>query len=167
MAISSLEQLMTADVGGGFEPIPNGWYDGVITGTDTNKGKKAPYLTIKVTVHDEEHQGAVVWGMASFSTKAEHIPGNIPNLLQSTSPKIDLDTPKEEIPNAVAAAVKSIAVRIKVKNEQVVRNGIPQTLDDDETPEMRSKIDEYAPATEEFYAKIKNEESGVDDSLPF
>ena len=163
--IPSLEELMKAEVSsGGFEPLPVGWYDGVITKVEVRPGQKGAYLNIEVTVHDTdgEHHGRKVWGMSSFSDKALTMPGGIANLLQTAKPDIDMDTPAEELPAAIAAAVTSKPVSFLVKNEQVKRNGQLQYLDapKNQVPELRSKVAEYRDPDQDFIDSCGRRGSG-------
>lgn len=170
MSIPTLEELMSAEVTtGGFEPLPVGWYDGVITKVEVRPGQKGAYLNIEVTVHGEEHNGRKVWGMASFSDKALTMPGGIANLLQTTKPDLDMDTPPEELPAVIAAAVTSKPVSFLVKNEQVKRNGLLQYLDapKNQLPEMRSKVSEYRLPEEDFIDSVDAAAAGLDSDLPF
>lgn len=170
MSIPTLEELMKAEVSaGGFEPLPVGWYNGVITKVEVRPGQKAAYLNIEVTVHGDEHNGRKVWGMASFSDKALTMPGGIANLLQSTKPDLDIDTPPEELPAAIAAAVTSKPVSFLVKNEQVKRNGVLQYLDSpkNQLPELRSRVSEYRTPDQDFIDEVDAEAAGLDSDLPF
>lgn len=170
MSIPSLEELMKAEVSsGGFDPLPVGWYNGVITKVEVRPGQKGAYLNIEVTVHDEEYQGRKVWGMSSFSDKALTMPGGIANLLQTTKPDIDIDTPPEELPQVIAAAVTSKPVSFQVKNEQVKRNGVLQYLDapKNQLAELRSKVNEYREPEQEFIDSVDAEAAGLDSDLPF
>lgn len=171
MSIPTLEELMKAEVSsGGFEPLPVGWYDGVITKVEVRAGAKGPYLNIEVRVHDDgEHNGRPVWGMSSFSDKALTMPGGIANLLQTTKPDIDMDTPAEELPHAIAVAVSSKPVSFLVKNEQVKRNGQLQYLDapKNQVPELRSRVEEYREPSQDFIDAVDAEAAGLDGDLPF
>lgn len=168
--IPTLEELMKAEVSsGGFEPLPVGWYNGVITKVEVKDGPKAAYLNVEVTVHDEEYQGRKVWGMTSFSDKAVTMPGGVANILQSAKPDIDLATPVEELPAAMAKALTSLPVRFQVKNEQVKRQGVLQWLDapNNTIPEMRSRVGEYTEPEQEFIDQVDAEAAGLDSDLPF
>lgn len=169
MSIPTLEELMQAEVSTGFEPLPVGWYDGVITKVEVKAGQKGAYLNIEVTVHGDEHQGRKVWGMSSFSDKALTMPGGIANLLQTTKPDIPIDTAPEELPAVIAAAVTSKPVSFLVRNEQVKRGGVLQFLDPptNSQPEVRSKVDNYREPGEDFTATVDAEAAGLDADLPF
>lgn len=170
MSIPTLEELMNSEVQeGGFEPLPVGWYDGVITKVEVRAGGKGPYLNIEVTVHGEDHNGRKVWGMSSFSDKALTMPGGIVNVLQSAKPDIDIDTPPEELPAVMAAALPTLPVSFLVKNEQVKRNGQLQYLDapKNQVPELRSKVDEYRVPDQDFIDNVDAEAAGLDSDLPF
>jgi hypothetical protein len=152
----------------GFDPLPVGWYDGVITKIEVRDGKKASYLSVEVTVHDEEYQGRKVWGMSSFSEKALTMPGGVANLLQTVEPEIPMDTGADELPAVMAVACTSAPVSFLVKNEQVVRNGLPQFLDADQTqPEMRSKVEQYRKPEQDFIDQVDMDAAGLDSNLPF
>ncbi len=104
--IPTLEELMAAEVStGGFEPLAIGWYNGVITKTEVRPGQKAVYISVEVSVHDEEYKGRKVWGITSFSDKALTMPGGVANVLQTIEPDIDIDTDPEELPAVIAAAI--------------------------------------------------------------
>lgn len=168
MAISSLQDLMGAEVGSNdFPLVPAGTYNAVITKAEVRKGNKAPYIALMATIHDEDYKGWTVWNIAaSFSEAALTVPGHAANLVQSTGITIDLDTPEEEIPAAVAAAIVGQPVSIEVVHDQVKRNGVLQT-NDDGSPEMRANIDAYNPAPEEFIESVELDAQGLDDDLPF
>lgn len=179
MGIPTLEDLMKAEVSAsGFEPLPVGWYNGVITGCEVKDGAKAAYLNIEVTVHDEdgeieegEYHKRKVWGMSSFSDKALTMPGGIANLMQVTDEFIDipLGASLEELPALIAAEVKGSPVSFLVRNEQVKRQGVLQFLDPPENTlaEMRSKVNEYRLAESEFVDGVDRDAAGVDADLPF
>lgn len=170
MSIPSIEELMSATVSNsGFEPLPVGWYNGVITKVEVRAGAKGPYLSIEVTVHGEESNGRKVWGMASFSDKALTMPGGVANVMQTTEPEIPLDTAAEELPAVLAAAITSKGVSFLVKNEQVKRGGVLQYLDAPENTqaEMRSKVEQYRTAEEDFLAQVDADAAGLDADLPF
>ena len=170
MSIPTLAELMKAEVSsGGFEPLPVGWYDGVIAKVEVRAGGKGPYLNVEVVVHGGEHNGRRVWGMSSFSDKALTMPGGIANLLQVTQPDLDVDTPAEELPAAIAAAVVTKPVSFMVKNEQVKRHGALQFLDapKNQLPELRSKVDEYRTPDQDFIDSIDADAAGLDSDLPF
>ena len=171
MGIPSLEDLMGAEVGSNdFPLIPAGTYNGVITKSELRKGNKAPYIALMVTIHDEDYKGWTVWNSAaSFSEKAQNIPGHAANLVQSvglTKDDVPLDADPEEVPGLIAAAILNRPVQVEVVHDQVVRNGVPQTLDDG-SPEMRAHIDAYATAPEEFIESVELDAQGLDDDLPF
>lgn len=168
MNIPSLDDLLNLEVSDSFDktPVPEGTYNAVITGCEVRKGAKGPYLSIEVTIHDEDFKGRKVWRNSSFSEKAVGMPGGIANLLQATRPRIAKDTPANALPAAIADAVVASPVTIEVEHEQVKRNGVPATLSDG-TPEMRAQVRHFAPATDEFSASIEAEAAGLDDDLPF
>jgi len=170
VSIPSLEELMNKEVSAsGFEPLPVGWYDGVITKVEVRAGAKGAYLSIEVTVHGDEHNGRKVWGMSSFSDKALTMPGGVVNVLQAAKPDIDIDTPPEELPGAMAAALPTLPVSFLVNNEQVKRNGQPQFLDapKNTVPELRSKVAEYREPGEDFLTAVEADAVGLDENLPF
>ena len=172
MGIPTLEELMQAEVSAsGFEPLAIGWYNGVITKTEVKDGQKAAYISVEVTVHDEdsEYHKRLVWGITSFSDKAVTMPGGVANLLQTTEPDIPLDTPVEELPAVMAVAIVSSPVSFEVRNEQVKRGGKLQFLDApaDTIPEMRSKVANYRKPEQEFIDSIDASAVGLDSDLPF
>ena len=172
MPIPSIDELMDMEVSASFdEPVPEGWYNAVITKGEVRKGGKGPYISVETTVHtdeegEDEFRGRKVWRNASFSDKALKMPGGIAQLMQSTKPDIPRDTSAEELPAVIAKAITSTPVRIRVKHDQVVRQGVPQFLSNGE-PEMRAEVAEFEPAPEEFIATVEAEAAGVDDDLPF
>jgi len=169
--IPTLQQLMQGEVNAsGFEPLPIGWYNGIITGGEVRNGPKGPYINVETTIFDEEgeHHKRKVWGMSSFSDKALAMPGGPRNLVQSAKPEIDTDITAEELPAAVAIGIRSKPVSFKVVNEQVKRGGQLQWLDEDQTvPEMRSKIAEYREPSQELIDAVEAEVAGADSDLPF
>lgn len=172
MPIPSLDELMEMEVSASFdEPVPEGWYNAVITKGEVRKGKKGPYISIETTVHtdedgDDEFRGRKVWRNASFSDNALKMPGGIAQLMQATQPEIDRDTTSEELPAVIARAITSTPVRIRVKHDQIVRQGVAQFKADGE-PELRAEVAEWEAASEEFIAAVEDEAAGVDDDLPF
>ena len=171
MPIRSLEELLTAEVGeSDFPLIPIGFYNGVITGAEVRQGGKAPYINVRVTIHDEgEYRGQNCWKNAvSFSEKALLMPGGPAQLAQATGSqdKLAKDVPWEEAPSALAAAVLSTPVRIEVRHEQAWKNG-SDVFNEDGTPKMRAIIHAFAPADEDFIASVEAEAAGLDDDLPF
>lgn len=167
MPLPTLSELLGADVAaGGFDLVPLGDYNGVITACEVRKGAKGPYLNLEVTIHDEGLRGRKVWRIASFSEKALNMPGGVSNLVQSTQPEIDPDTSPDELPAVLADAVISSPVRIEVEHDQIKRNGVLQFLADGQ-PELRAQIRTFDVPDENFITDIKNEIDGVDDDLPF
>ena len=172
MSIPTVEELMAGTVSSsGFDPLPVGWYNGVITKVEVRSGAKGPYLSIEAVVHGEEFNGRHVWGMTSFSEKAHFMPGGLANVMQNVAPDgaIPLDTGPEELPAVLAKAITSVAISFEVKNEQVKRDGNLQYLDAPENtvPEMRSKIAAYQDVDEDFEATVDAEAAGLDADLPF
>lgn len=167
MSLPSLADLLGAEVAsGGFDLLPVGEYNGVITGAEVRKGAKGPYLNLEVTVHDEGVRGRKVWRIASFSEKALNMPGGVANLVQSTQPEIDPDTKNEDLPAVLADAVISSPVKVEVEHDQIKRNGVLQFHADGQ-PELRAQIASFEAPEDEFLEGIKNEIAGVDDDLPF
>ena len=166
MSLPSLEELLGAEVSTGYDLVPIGEYDAVITGCEVRKGAKGPYLNVEATLHDEGVRGRKVWRIASFSEKALNMPGGVANIVQSTQPDIDPGISPDELPAALAAAVLSSPVRVTVEHDQIKRNGALQFLPDG-SPEMRAQIKTFDAPSEEFLKTIENEIAGVDDDLPF
>jgi len=166
MSLPTLEELLGGEVSTGYDLLPVGEYNGVITGCEVRKGAKGPYLNLEVTVHDEGVRGRKVWRIASFSEKALNMPGGVANLVQSTQPVIDPSTAPEELPAVLADAVISSPVKIEVEHDQIKRNGVLQFLADGQ-PELRAQIRTFEAPDGEFITDIKNEIAGVDDDLPF
>lgn len=168
MPIPTLADILKMEVSETFDntPVPEGFYDAVITKAEVRQGPKGPYISTEVTIHDEDYKGRKVWRIVSFSEKALGMPGGVANLLQSTNPPIDLDISQAEIPATVAEAIVSFPVTIQVGHEQVVRNNVPAILPDG-NPEMRATVKAWAAPREEFTAKVEAEAAGLDDDLPF
>jgi len=171
MSIPTLAELMSTEItgGGGFEPLAPAWYDGVITKVEVKAGQKAPYLNVEVTVHGDEHNGRKVWGISSFSDKALTMPGGVVQILQATEAPVPMDTAMEDLPAVAARALTTLPVSFLVKNEQVKRGGALQYLDapTNSVPEMRSRIEEYRAADEDFAATVDAQAAGLDADLPF
>lgn len=174
MSLPTLDELMNMEVSKDFEysPLPIGFYNGVITNAEVNSGKKAPYIKIEVTIHDEEYRGQKVWKNAvSFSEKALTMPGGVVNLLKATQPNIPKDAKANELPALIARAVQSQPVRVEVQHEQAQSKNASgvyvDAFNDDGSPKMRSVIHSFEPAPEDFVAAIEKEAAGVDDDLPF
>ena len=168
MSIFDIEQLMEMEISTGFgEPVPIGFYNAVISGVEVGGGPKGPYLNIETTIHDEEYYGRKVWRISSFSEKALGMPGGIAELLQVTDPPdLDRSVPAEELPAEIARAVLHSAVRIDTDQDQVKRQGIPQT-NDDGTPEMRANVRSFSVPEDSFVESVQKEAAGIDDDLPF
>lgn len=167
MSLPNLADLLGAEVStSGFDLLPAGEYDGVITGCEVRKGAKGPYLNVEVTVHNEGVRGRKVWRISSFSEKALNMPGGVSNLVQSTQPEIDPSTAPEALPAALADALISSPVHIEVEHDQIKRNGTPQFHADGQ-PELRAQIKTFSAPEAEFITSIENEIAGVDDDLPF
>lgn len=169
MAIPTLNDLMGKEISEliDYAPLPNGNYNGVITKVEVRNGAKAVYLNVEVTIHDEEYKGRKIWGISSFSEKALAMPGGVANILQTVKPQIDMNTPESEIPAVMAAALVSYPVTVVNNNEQVKRNGELQFNVADGSPEMRSKISEYLPPSDEFKESVELDSMGLDDDLPW
>lgn len=168
MSIPTIEELMGMDV---IEfdkiPVPIDDYNVVITKAEVKPGAKGPYIAIETTIFEGEYRGRKVWrGACSFSEKAMGMPGGVANLVQSTQAAVPTGTPPEQMPAAIAAAVLSAPVGITTEHDQVVRNGIPATLDDG-SPELKALVRLWSPPSDEFVAAVKAEAAGLDDDLPF
>lgn len=168
MSIPTLDELFDTPVSSGFgDPLPIGFYNGVITGAEVKSGPKGPYIKVEVTIHDEDYRGRKTWKNAvSFSEKATFMPGGPAELLQATEPDIDRSLPSNQIPAAIAAAILSTPISVEVEHEQVKRNGVAQ-FNADGTPEMRAQIRSFAKADSDFITTVENEAAGLDDDLPF
>lgn len=174
MSLPTLTELMGMEVSADFDdaPLPIGFYNGVITGAEVNPGKKAPYIKVEVTIHDEDYRGRKAWKNAvSFSEKALTMPGGVVNLLQATEPDIDRDTKANELPATIAAAIMSTPVRIEIQHEQAQSKNASgvyvDAFNDDGSPKMRAIIHSFESAPEDFVSTIEKEAAGVDDDLPF
>jgi hypothetical protein len=169
MSLPTLAELMSKEVSETFDrtPLPIGFYNGVITGAEARAGAKGPYLSVEVTIHDEEFKGRKVWkNSCSFSEKALGMPGGIANLLQTAKPDIPASAPPNTLPAVIAQGVISCPIRIEVEHEQVKRSGVFATLADG-SPEMRSSIRQFTPPDDAFVQSIEAEAAGLDDDLPF
>ena len=160
--------LLSTNVGS-WDLIPAGDYDGVIAETEVRAGGKGPYVSVAVTLWDEDHRGRRVWGTCSFAEGALGMPGGPANLLQTVRDQlgeVPLERSGREVVSWLAEGVVGCAVRVELDHEQVVRGGIPQT-NLDGSPELRARIREYTPAAEDFVKRVAERVSGVDTDLPF
>jgi hypothetical protein len=164
----TLEELLGIEVGSSdFDLIPEGDYNGAITGAEVKSGPKGPYIKVEVTIHDEGYRGRKVWRQAaSFSEKALTMPGAAPNLVQATQPELSPGLEVGELPAAIADAILSTAVTISVTHDQVKRDG-KLAFNSDGTPEFRAQINAFSEASDEFKDSFQAEKDGVDDDLPF
>lgn len=164
----TLDELLGVEVGSSdFDLIPEDTYAGVITGTEVKAGPKGPYIKVEVTLHGEGFRGRKVWrGAASFSEKAQTMPGAAPNLVQATQPVLEPGLEVGELPAAIADAIISTPVLVEVTHEQVKRDG-KLAFKSDGSPEFRAGINKFLEADDDFKSQIENEIKGVDDDLPF
>lgn len=172
MSLPSLSDLLGADVSSGFEVLPRGIYNGVITDVEVRKGGKGPYLNIECTVHSDEEgstarRGSKVWRIASFSEKALNMPGGVANVVQVTKPDIDPATSPTELPAVLAKALVSSPVKFEVDHEQREDGNGNLKTEPDGSPAMRAIINFFEACDDEFLASFEAEAAGVDDDLPF
>jgi hypothetical protein len=79
--MSFLDQAFEADAlpqSTGFDPIPSGWYDANITGSElkTTKAGNGQYIAVKYTITGPSFQGRVIFGNLNIKNpnpKAEEI----------------------------------------------------------------------------------------------
>ena len=172
MPLPTFQELMDAEVStGGGPPVPEGFYNAVITGAEVRGGLKGPYIAFETTIHgdgdDDEYRGRKVWRNSSFSEKARHMPGGISEVFQATKPDVDMDTPREELPAVLAAAVLHSPVVIEVEHEQKQnREGVDQ-FNMDGSPALRGVVSSFTAPQDDFIGTIKAEAAGLDDDLPF
>ena len=164
----TLEEMLGIEVGSSdFDLLPEGTYNGAITGAEVKMGPKGPFIKVEVTVHDEGYRSRKVWrNAASFSEKATTMPGAAPNLIQAAQPTLDADLEVGELPAAIADAILSLAISVEVTHEQVKRDGSLQ-FNSDGSPEFRAQVNRFLEPSEEFKATFQAEKDGVDDDLPF
>lgn len=173
MTLPSLADLLGAEVSTGFEPIPRGIYNGVITEVEVRKGGKGPYLNITFTVHSEAESGDTgqrgrkAWRISSFSPRALNMPGGVSNVVQVCQPEIDPKTSPEDLPKVLAAALVSCPVQVEIDHEQKQDAQGTLKTNADGSPQMREVVNYFAEVGEEFLASFEAEAAGVDDDLPF
>ena len=173
MSLPTLDDLLGAEVSTGFETLPRGIYNGVITDVEVRKGGKGPYLNIECTVHSESEtgdtskRGSKVWRIASFSEKALTMPGGVANVVQVAKPEIEPGTEPGELPAVLATALVSSPVKFEVDHEQREDGNGNLKTNADGTPAMRAIINYFEECDEDFLASFEAEAAGVDDDLPF
>jgi len=169
MPLPDFKELQDAEITIGFgPPVPEGFYNAVITGAEVRGGKKGPYINFETTIHDDgEYHGRKVWRYSSFSEKARHMPGGISEVYQATKPDVDMDTPREELPAVLAAAVLRSPVVIEVEHEQKQNKAGVDQFNPDGSPALRGVVQSFTAPPDDFINTIKTEAAGIDDDLPF
>jgi hypothetical protein len=174
MPLPTLDDLMNGTIQDAFdyELLPIGEYNGVITGAEVRAGKAGAYIKLEVTIHEDDYLGRKAWKNAvSFSEKATFMPGGIAELTQAAKPEVDRNTPANQLPAAIAAAIMSTPVRIGIDHERAQSKNQAGTyvdaFNDDGTPKMRAVINRFFEAPADFVSTIEKEAAGLDDDLPF
>lgn len=173
MSLPTLADLLGAEVSTGFEPVPRGIYNGVITEIEVRKGGKGPYLNLTLTVHshaetgETDQRGRKAWRIASFSEKALKMPGGVANVVQVVEPEIDPDTDPGAMPAALATALLSAPVKFEIDHEQKQDGNGNLKTNSDGSPAMREVVNYFEKCDEEFIESFEAEAAGLDDDLPF